>query len=731
MKKYAVILYIILWIVPLAGAQNLEKADMYYRTQYYAEAITLYQELLEANVGSSAYLEKQLALAHYKQFNYQEAYRFFQKIKTQDTLLSAEDYTAFAHLHRNLEKYDDAEVLLDEANLENLAALKQLYINWPRQQGSRENNNYRLHPTNIETQGKSFGLVTTEDGVLFSQPVHYKEDATFYYELQKLRKISDTVFSVSGEPALKGAEPTFYRGTPTLNASGSELFFTANASRAIRYNPKKAGKKKLSDQGVNVLKIYSAELVGEQWEQPRELSFNSNQYSCAFPHVWNDDVLFFSSNKEGGKGKMDIYYSIREAGVWTDPRPLHVVNTFEDEAYPFVVGDKFYFSSKGREGYGGMDVYEANITLEGERVMIDQIHNMGKPVNSSKDDFSFVMNDQGKGYLSTNRANDNGKDEVWFVEYYPLDTLSGVVRDELNDAPLKDVIVQLFMNDNGRWVLQEEQTTLEDGMWMFVVDPRNTYKVNFIHPAMFDLTVEVPNEEKLEERNEVKQRLKNVILIRKKIRIGGVIVDAITEEPIDGATIDLYRREGNNWVDDQNAVTNPSGNWDLEIERNDDYKLTVNAVGYERKELELTAIGDQPVRDTIFVDLRKLKLDPIVAKADTIRINNIYFAFNSAKLREESFPILNNLIDYLNKNKHIKIEIGAHTDAVGSSGFNMGLSRKRATTCFNYLVKKGISRHRLYPKGYGEKYILNGCLREGQCTEEENEVNRRIELKIL
>lgn len=85
----------------------------------------------------------------------------------------------------------------------------------------------------------------------------------------------------------------------------------------------------------------------------------------------------------------------------------------------------------------------------------------------------------------------------------------------------------------------------------------------------------------------------------------------------------------------------------------------------------------------------------------------------------------------MNDNPNAKIELSAHTDAVGKDSFNMELSQSRAERCKAYLVKNGIKSSRIIPKGYGETKILNGCIKWNQCSEEENQVNRRVEIKVL
>ncbi len=120
-----------------------------------------------------------------------------------------------------------------------------------------------------------------------------------------------------------------------------------------------------------------------------------------------------------------------------------------------------------------------------------------------------------------------------------------------------------------------------------------------------------------------------------------------------------------------------------------------------------------------------LYLAPI-EKNEAIRLNNIFFEFGLATLKEESFPELNRLIKLLNDNPDIQIEISGHTDNVGSDEDNLKLSQDRASAVVDYLSSNGISKNRLTPKGYGESKPIST-----NDTEEGKQLNRRVEFTVI
>jgi outer membrane protein OmpA-like peptidoglycan-associated protein len=121
----------------------------------------------------------------------------------------------------------------------------------------------------------------------------------------------------------------------------------------------------------------------------------------------------------------------------------------------------------------------------------------------------------------------------------------------------------------------------------------------------------------------------------------------------------------------------------------------------------------------------------MIKKGDVFVINDIYFDYNKATLRIESTQELDKLAAFLLENLNIKVELSAHTDSRGSSKDNLNLSQKRAQSCVDYLIQKGVPKANIVAKGYGEGKLVNKCSDGVECTEEEHQANRRTEIKVL
>lgn len=110
----------------------------------------------------------------------------------------------------------------------------------------------------------------------------------------------------------------------------------------------------------------------------------------------------------------------------------------------------------------------------------------------------------------------------------------------------------------------------------------------------------------------------------------------------------------------------------------------------------------------------------------------ILYPLNSALLTPEAKRVIDeNLLDFMRQKPLIKIELASHTDSRGSDEYNMSLSQQRAQSVVNYLASKGINKNRLMAKGYGETRLKNKCANGVECSEEEHQVNRRTEFRVI
>ncbi|QKJ62458.1 OmpA family protein [Flavobacterium sp. M31R6] len=265
----------------------------------------------------------------------------------------------------------------------------------------------------------------------------------------------------------------FNESTPIFTQDGQTMYFTRNNFLE--------GKRGRDANKNTLLKLYKATLDQEgQWSNVTELPFNSNEYSVAHPTLSVDEkTLYFASDMPGTFGQSDLFrVKINGDGTYGVPENLgSEVNTEGRETFPFISNDnELYFASDGRPGLGGLDVFVARIGTDNS---FYDIQNVGEPINSTQDDFAFLINSKNRnGFFTSNREGGQGYDDIYrFVENKKLaceQTLSGLVTDLDSGQILINAQMSLF--DANFKPLQVVQTDGQ-GRYSFPVDCSKTYYV--------------------------------------------------------------------------------------------------------------------------------------------------------------------------------------------------------------------------------------------------------------
>lgn len=624
------------------AAYNLKAGDENFSLYKYNEALDYYLAAYKKG-PATFYLTQQIAKSYRLLYDYQNALDWYDKLYGYKTDNSAENMKEYAQLLKNAEQYDKAVEIYSEyvARTGGNEMLVEYFAStcvWAKQ-NIQAAAKYGAYPTNIAKGKFHLGMAFYNNGLMVSVPKNSGADEkTVYYNLAYVKSL-DTVNFAKPEELEGDVHATYYEAGPALSPDGKILYYTRNSTDASTYKPKKASKYNIDKNGSSNLQIFSSRNNNGVWSKGSPLNVSSLDYNCVFPCVSTDGkTLYFCSNMPGGSGGYDIY----KAEIINDTmlgRPLNLgseINTIEDDLYPYVTKEHFYYSSRGKNGFGGLDIQKAQI-VNGSVV---NPKNMGVPFNSSKDDFSILFKESGKqGYFVSNREGAHGGDIVWYFNKLLIrDTIKGTVIDRITAHAIGDVKVTLYEIDaKGNKVFVKDTLTDKSGNWLFITDPEKAYRVAF---------------------------------------------------------------QFNN---------------------------------YDSKEFYIPEkdLAVKPSRRDVITMLNPLSLYPTVKKDNVVKIDNIYFDFDKATIRPESYTILDNLVNFLKENAAARIELSAHTDAAGNDKYNLKLSDGRAKSCFDYLVAKGIDPARLVPRGYGETRLLNNCKDAKKCSDAENQLNRRVEVKFL
>jgi len=193
----------------------------------------------------------------------------------------------------------------------------------------------------------------------------------------------------------------------------------------------------------------------------KELPFNGETYSIGQPAVSPDGKkLYFVSDMPGSIGATDIFVvDILDNGTYTEPKNLGPkINTSAREMFPYITETTLYFASDGHQGLGGLDVFESLI----ESDIFMEPTNLGKPLNSSMDDFGYIVDeDSKKGFVCSNRKSGKGDDDIYSFERLELpchEYIYGSIIEQKRKIPVEKALVMLY--DGERNIVGEALTQI-------------------------------------------------------------------------------------------------------------------------------------------------------------------------------------------------------------------------------------------------------------------------------
>ncbi len=443
-----------------------------------------------------------------------------------------------------------------------------------------------------------------------------------------LRSQEDFFKSENIDGEWQEAEPmitinTMYNeGAQSISADGKLIFFTA-CTRS---------------DGYGSCDIYFTRNRNGEWTKPQNAGapVNSGSWESQPSISANGEYLYFVSNRQGGKGKMDIWrcrlkgFNTYGRPSWGVPENLgDSINTAGNEMSPYIHpdGKTLYFASDVWPGMGGTDIFYAR--LVNDSVWRRPV-NMGYPINTYKDEQGLIVDADGyNAYYSSDRPGSKGLDIYRFSLYEkarptPVSYVKGRVLDKKSNQPLC-AQVELIDIEKDQVVAQTE-SCLDKGEFLMCLPLGKEYAFN----------------------------------------------------------------------------------------------VSRNGYLFYSENFSLKKVHD--ATDPYIMDIALSKVE--VGSSAVLR--NIFFQTDSYKLLDNSKVELERLIEFLRQNPLVEIEIGGHTDNVGSPEYNDDLSEKRAKSVFDYLMAHGISEEQLAFQGYGmSEPISSNETAEGRAN------NRRTEFKIV
>jgi outer membrane protein OmpA-like peptidoglycan-associated protein len=404
-----------------------------------------------------------------------------------------------------------------------------------------------------------------------------------------------------------------------------------------------------------------------------------------------NDILFFTNNQGSDKNqKLTIHYSVKNAkGEWTAPVAFAYNNDAYNTTHPYFddKSNTLYFASDMPGGQGGMDIYKCTFQ-DGKFGPKESL----RIVNTDKNDV-FPAFQNGKLYFSSQGHQSTGGYDLFVVENLEVKSMGTSFNSTFDD-------LAIFFTTEKQGFLTSNRATngATDDIYTFVI------KENF---------VDIP-----------------LAYVVKDVQFG-VALEGVAVRVVDDSTgIVLY--EGTT-----DALGGLSQVLDsMLIGDNVRIKVSLDKEGYSSKEVLFTLTAKDSTKINVS-DLVNLDLEPLLQDMEItalLGLKSIYYDFDKADLRPDAIIELDKVVRFMNKHSNIEVELGSHTDCRGAAIYNQDLSDRRAKNAAIYIQSRISNPSRITYKGYGEAQLRVDCPCEGgelsQCSEQENQLNRRTEFVI-
>lgn len=446
----------------MAQNKDTKEADKLFDRLEYVDAAKAYSNLVDKN-KADGYVYKQLADSYFNIFNTKEAVTWY--AKAMETQQDAETHFRYAQMLKAEGNIKESEAQMEQfSKMQPNDARAKAFKNNPNYltQLKSQSKQYAAIKSDVNSDKADFGAVLSNTNELYFASARNTArkasgmDEEPYLDLYKATRNADGTLSQATE--VTELNTKWHDGPAAISAEGNTMYYGSESFNESEFQKNKA--KKLKFGQIYLYKATKGE--GDKWANAKPLPFNSKEYSVRNPSISKDGkTLYFSSDMPGGLGGEDIWKVSVDGETYGTPENLGSnVNTEANESFPSIQDDNIlFFSSNGRQGFGGYDVFKQNTNTS------ENASNVGEPVNSQKDDFAFSYNLQKNvGYFSSNRE---GNDNIYQANVVCGVDATVVVKDAETGKLLSGANVTQF---NSKGVEKSNQVSNEMGEAKFGVD---------------------------------------------------------------------------------------------------------------------------------------------------------------------------------------------------------------------------------------------------------------------
>ncbi|MFN5324531.1 MAG: OmpA family protein [Bacteroidota bacterium] len=472
----------------------------------------------------------------------------------------------------------------------------------------------------------------------------------------------------------------YYDFAPTQSNNEKGVFFTSSRMEST-------GNTNDGWYGEKFFDLFTSSMDNNgKWSTPVAVPAPVNSSASDGTSAWDakSKTLYFSrcGKIKGKEGVCRLYMSVYDGSKWSDPQPLPFATEDYNTGHPAVSedGNTLIFSSDMPGTVGGKDLYMSTKDASGNW---SAPVSLGGAINTTSDDMYPTLSGNKLYFASAGHLGMGG------LDIFSATNNGGTWGDITNmqspiNSPADDFGIMFLESTNGFISSNRDGGQGADDIYTFRIPP-----------PVFS--------------------------------VSGRVYDTDTKESIPDATVELFGSDGTSL----SVRTGSDGVYRYQLNPETKYKISASYTGYLTKFLEVSTVGLMDSKD--FVGDFDF---PLKSTAKPIELVDIFYDLDKATLRDDSKKELDNLIKILSENPTITIRIEAHTDSRATDEYNNDLSKRRAKSVVDYLVKNGVDKDRLSSEGFGEtKLRVSDAEIEKLASEEEKEAahqkNRRTEFSVL
>ena len=561
-------------------------------------------------------------------------------------------------------------------------------------------------------QGSTGGKLT-EDGLFFEDMYVSEKDA--YGKWEQPKKMSSNINSDGHEASLN------------LSPDGEILLV-------------------YRDDNFDGNLYYSSKDVNNRWSALQKFGsdINTKAWESSASYSSDNNTLYFTSNREGGLGGRDIYTCLKTPiNNWALSKNIgDVINTKYEEESPYIHpnGKTLFFSSQGHNSMGGFDVFKCELKEDGTW---SKPENLGYPVNTTGDDAFYVITADGRrAYYASDNEGGYGEKDLYMLTNPKSFTESNyaikglIMYEEDKSIPQEASITVL--NPETSDIVGIYKPNSNNGKFLMILEENKKFDLSCESEgnAFFSETIDVNDIYLNKGGNYVILLGKNKSYVASKTTTDSILYALRSQRIVKEEEIAQFELTQNTTISVEEKIA--------DIVQEEPKEITEEKIVTEfiKKEQQNEEVVEEPqVEPQEIVEPKKEEKakkytyfrKPVIQSDEynKIMIETLFFNFDKDNLTEESILKLKDVLALLKEYPDMQIEIMGHTDAKGTSYYNLDLSIKRAMNANGYLVKCGVNKNRLVMKFKGEiePVALNEV--DGNDTPEGRKFNRRVTISII